>query len=121
MMRARTRGRSALPGETILKKSDRDRPLNEIADDKAKPQSSPVHARYQSFQKYVKPTCVGCKFRKRMGQEVWCANMTLPHEQRPHGDAMRGCPFYEAGTDDSAGGHGIGRTLEKIAFRRRVR
>lgn len=81
-----------------------------------------MHPRLHAAHTHVKASCIGCRHRRRMGSEVWCANMSLAPEQRPHGaDNMKGCPHFELGGDDGSGRNGLSRTLEKIALRRSAR
>ncbi len=98
-------------------KSDRDRPLSELG---APAPCRPLHARFQAHAS-SSPSCIGCRFRKRLGSQTWCANLDLPAQQRPSGDAMKGCAAYAIGDPDDDAHTGVRKGLAKLAARRSVR
>ena len=98
-------------------KSDRDRPLTELGAPEA---SRPLHARFQAYASTAQ-SCIGCRYRKRLGSQTWCANLDLPAQQRPSGDAMKGCGAYIVGDPDDDGRTGVRKGLAKLAARRSVR
>ncbi len=98
-------------------RSDRDRPLTDLGP--GDPDAPTAHARYQLYSS--SPSCIGCRHRKRLGNEVWCANVDLPPHQRPSGSAMRGCHAYAVGDPNDDGHTGVRKGLARLAVRRSVR
>ena len=99
-------------------RNDRDRPLTDLS--QAAGSNAPMHARFQQFAS-SSPSCIGCRFRRRMGNEVWCANVDLPAQMRPTGAAMRGCSAYAVGDPNDDGHTGVRKGLARLAARRSVR
>ncbi len=105
------------PAVANSSKSDRDRPLTDLG---ALEPSRALHARFQGYASDSQ-SCIGCRHRKRLGSQTWCANLDLPAQQRPSGDAMKGCSAYTIGDPDDDGRTGVRKGLAKLAARRSVR